>query len=412
MKNQKAVQLLLNEHRRDHGQVVAKLLKRAKRLECMVAFAKTSALDITMTGLEKALAGGLNARFAIGLDFYLTEPGVLRRLLKLSKNHALELYLSNSSATFHPKIYAFQSDILQCSVLIGSANLTYGGLSGNYEASAMIEDANGALMESVIRHFDELVTDEVIVPATKARIDTYEREYEIHDAYRKVAKKRAEQLSRTKTPIYALLREILELMKDDDSEEGFEAQRTRRKYNRRQATTVLENLAARKQVAKQDFLGDYEALIGLFHSGGLHRGKTLVAEHPDLFLAAMADIIDPRNLSPRDAFDVLHRHFSKIPRAGINLLTEILHALDNERFAVMNQNAVSGLALAGITDYPLHPTKEIVDGESYARYCRHADAVRHALGLADFTELDALFNYAYWRQAAIDDDSQYRGGPV
>ena len=31
-------------------------------------------------------------------------------------------------------------------------------------------------------------------------------------------------------------------------------------------------------------------------------------------------------------------------------------------------------------------------------YCEHADAVRRSLGLDDFTELDALFNYAYWRE--------------
>lgn len=128
-----------------------------------------------------------------------------------------------------------------------------------------------------------------------------------------------------------------------------------------------------------------------------------MAEHPDQFLAAVVDIVGKRNLSPNDAFDVLHGHFSEIPGAGINLLTEILHALDNKRFAVMNQNAVSGMMRAGIADYPLHPTKQNVGGGSYARYCHQADGIRRALGLVDFTELDALFNYAYWGQAAEDD---------
>lgn len=69
----------------------------------------------------------------------------------------------------------------------------------------------------------------------------------------------------------------------------------------------------------------------------------------------------------------------------------------------MNQNAVSRLALAGIRDYPLHPTKQNVSAESYARYCEHADTVRRSLGLDDFTELDALFNYAYWRETEEDE---------
>ena len=72
--------------------------------------------------------------------------------------------------------------------------------------------------------------------------------------------------------------------------------------------------------------------------------------------------------------------------------------MNNKRFAVMNQKAVSGLALAGIRDYLLHPTKQNVSAESYARYCGHADTVRRSLGLEDFMDLDALFNYAYWRE--------------
>ena len=40
MQNGKAVQLLLNGEEHGHGHVVEKLLKRAERLECLVAFAK------------------------------------------------------------------------------------------------------------------------------------------------------------------------------------------------------------------------------------------------------------------------------------------------------------------------------------------------------------------------------------
>ncbi|MGF6933781.1 hypothetical protein OKW41_002920 [Paraburkholderia sp. UCT70] len=41
MKDEKAVQLLLNEERQYHRQIVAKPLKRAKRFGCLVTFAKT-----------------------------------------------------------------------------------------------------------------------------------------------------------------------------------------------------------------------------------------------------------------------------------------------------------------------------------------------------------------------------------
>ncbi|RTL18383.1 MAG: NgoFVII family restriction endonuclease, partial [Burkholderiales bacterium] len=130
MKDETAVQLLVNEER-GHGDKLVKLLKQAERLECLVAFAKASALNGLLKSLRKALERGLEARFAIGLDFYLTEPVVLRKLLELTKEHALKLYLSDSSETFHPKIYAFQHS-KGCSVIVGSANFTQGGLYANY----------------------------------------------------------------------------------------------------------------------------------------------------------------------------------------------------------------------------------------------------------------------------------------
>lgn len=404
MKDGKTIQLLLNGERRDHAQILTKQLKRAKRMECLVAFAKTTAFSGMAEELEKALVRGMTARFAIGLDFYLTEPALLRKLLTLSKRHDLKLYLSDSCDTFHPKIYAFQGDA-KCSVLIGSANLTYGGLSGNYEASALIEDADGSLMMSVSQHLDNLIADAVVVPANKSRIDAYERAYVTHDAWRKLAKKRAEKAVRNATPSNELLSETLKLMREDDSELGFAKQQMIRGENWHQAQAMLSALAAHRSGATRSLLHRYEELIALFHSGGLHRGKTRIAEHPIQFLAAVSDIVQQRNLPPGDAFNVLHGHFRAIPRAGINLLTEILHALDNKRFAVMNQNAVSGMMRAGITEYPLHPTKQNVTGESYARYCEQADTVRRTLRLANFTELDALFNYVYWDQAPVSDEA-------
>lgn len=63
------------------------------------------------------------------------------------------------------------------------------------------------------------------------------------------------------------------------------------------------------------------------------------------------------------------------------------------------------LPLSLRSGYPLRPNKQSVGGASYAKYCRQADEVRQALGLTDFTELDALFNYAYWGQAPDDEET-------
>ena len=79
----------------------------------------------------------------------------------------------------------------------------------------------------------------------------------------------------------------------------------------------------------------------------------------------------------------------------VNVITEILHTFDNKKFAVMNQNSVFGMSLANY-NFPEKPSKTSVNAEMYEDFCTKAEAICKYLGLDNFTELDALFNYAYW----------------
>ncbi|QLF92059.1 NgoFVII family restriction endonuclease [Pseudomonas sp. ABC1] len=391
------VQLVVNGEQHAHGDAVVELLGYAHHFECMVAFAKGSALATLLKPLEQALARGMTARVAVGLSFHLTEPALLRKLLYLSTQHAMQLYLSDTNTTFHPKIYAGQAP-QQSTVIVGSANMTAGGLGDNHEASVMINGSDNALFLSVQAQFNQLIADGALVHATKKRVDAYAVEFSIQDAWRKMAKKRADRVSRNDLQDLTVLVDHLNEMKRDDSSHGFAAQQVLRQGNLRLARHQIRALAVPDRDGTRSFLTQYETLINLFHSGGLHRAKTRVASEPARFLAAIADITSQSHLGQAEAFNVLHTHFQHIKGAGINLLTEILHALNHKRYAVMNQNAVTGLAVAGFGGYPVHPTKTNVDGELYARYCQQARSVQKDLGLSSLTELDALFNYVYWQE--------------
>lgn len=394
------VQLLLNEDGQGHGDSIKCLLVKAKQIECMIAFAKMSGLKTTLPILEKSLGSGLKARFAIGLDFYQTDPELLRQLFKLSRRFSLELYLSNSTSTFHPKIYAISYG-KSCTVLIGSANLTGGGLWSNYEASAQVKDLDGALFRSVRSHIDDLVNSSELVEATPKRIAEYERRHLINQAQQRLAKQRTkEAIKRTENKVGAdtqTLSEILHLMREDTSEKGFDASMTLRNSNRARASRKIAEIGNLQKVDPAKFVRHYEELIGYFHSGGLHRGKNIIANSAALFRTAVAALMDEGPLTPGTAYKLLHNHFQHIPRAGVNVITEVLHAIDSQQYAVMNKNAVSGLRLAGIWDFPMEPNKATVSSEEYEHFCQQANVVRKALKLADFSELDALFNYAYWQ---------------
>lgn len=288
--------------------------------------------------------------------------------------------------------------------MIGSANFTRGGLTDNYEASVLIDDPSGAMMSSVIKHFDDLIEEEAIMPASKALIDQYAKDHEINAAWFSLAKRQVSRAVATGDASLDALLNFLRLMKQGGANSDFEVQLKIRRNNLAQAISQLRSIATWRGKSEKDFLTHYDSLIALFHSGGLARAKTRIADHRNNFTKAVAAIVDEPAASPREAFSLLHSHFVKIKGAGINLLTEILHTLDNKRFAVMNQNSVSGLRLAGYDSFPQHPSKSNIDADSYQTYCDHAESTLKALGLSDFTELDALFNYVYWHEDHVDED--------
>lgn len=402
MNTKQDIQLLLNNDDSHHEQDVADMILKAKHLECVVAFAKMSGLKLILENLKKCLVNGLTARFVVGLNFCQSEPEVLKQLLKLSKKHQLKLYLSDDADTdtFHPKIYAVTLEI-GSKVIVGSANLTSGGLRSNYEASTLINDSGNSLMQSVQTYIDGLIENNILVPVTSERIETYERRYLINKAWQKITKRRIQKAiknSGPKSDIYLkTLQEYLQDMKENTSDEGFQLAIASRKANLKAAVKKIFELSTNINLDASSFLAHYEELIGFFHSGGLHRSKREIAKHAKRFQTALAEITLSSKLPPYAAYKLMHEHFVYINGAGVNVITEILHALDNKAYPVMNQNAVNGLKLANIDQFPTMPSKASVKAEHYASFCEQADKLRKDLRLANFTELDALFNYAYWQ---------------
>jgi hypothetical protein len=71
----------------------------------------------------------------IGIDFYQTDPDLLRRLL----NHPrCRVALDICSGTFHPKVFHFQSGPM-ASAIVGSANFTASGIDRNEEMAVLFE---------------------------------------------------------------------------------------------------------------------------------------------------------------------------------------------------------------------------------------------------------------------------------
>lgn len=393
--SKQSVKLLLNRETEGHQDRLLELIDRSKRMECVVAFAKMSGWCEISVALEAGLMRGLRMRITAGLSFYLTEPAFLKAVFKLSQKHGhLQLYIGDTPETFHPKMYAFSTG-RKGTVIVGSANLTSGGFSINYEASAEIDDVDGTLMGQVVAYVDALIEGEVIELATEPMIAAYERKFEINKIHQAVARRRASKAMANTNFDADTLQAALNVLRDDDSENGFAAKVAIRRERRIQANLVMQELIATPPSDSEGFLRGYEALIQQFSSGGLQRGKTRIANNYTHFLEALREAQALKQATPEVAYAALADYFSDISNAGVNVLTEILLALNSERFANMNKNSVAGMERANITQFPERPLKTNVAPQLYAEYCVEADRLRERLGLSDFIELDTLFNHLY-----------------
>jgi HKD family nuclease len=122
----------------------------ADDIKIAVAFVSRRGLAMIEPGLQAALQANSNIEFLVGLDFNATEPKAVQSIYEYSRNNAnFSLYCYASlapPAIYHPKLYAIRSGQEVLSV-IGSSNLTEGGLRKNIEVNVVIE---GNLKEEII----------------------------------------------------------------------------------------------------------------------------------------------------------------------------------------------------------------------------------------------------------------------
>lgn len=101
-----------------------------------VAFVKRSGTQYIRQPLRDFSARA-QVRISVGVDLNGTSTEGLAQLLEATPPGSIFVYRNNGPYTFHPKVYVFKS-AQQAEVLVGSGNLTGGGLFTNYEASLAV----------------------------------------------------------------------------------------------------------------------------------------------------------------------------------------------------------------------------------------------------------------------------------
>ena len=142
------------------GKRLSELLKKAdpnnSSLNIMVAYAHETFLTHIRNSLEKFVDGGGNIEAIIGVDSRGTSKIALSWLLDLLGFKRLYVYHNPGDGTFHPKIFVFKEK-KTAHLLVGSSNLTGGGLSQNFELNLEIElNTRKRLDKSYLTTFEEI----------------------------------------------------------------------------------------------------------------------------------------------------------------------------------------------------------------------------------------------------------------
>lgn len=120
-------------------------LKTATRFQIAMALISESGLDHFAELLDGRLKAGAVGQVLVGTDLP-TSPEALARLIQIQQRHPgnfeLRRYQPAGDSVFHPKIALFRDSRERAVGIVGSSNLTNGGLAQNVEVNVLVDDAS------------------------------------------------------------------------------------------------------------------------------------------------------------------------------------------------------------------------------------------------------------------------------
>lgn len=178
--------------------ILSPAIAKADDVRIAVAFMSQRGLDWLNPAIISALEKNSHLEFLVGLDFNSTHPEALRKLYHYSHtkpNLSLYCYTSfKQSSVYHPKLYIMRlgKEVIG---IVGSSNLTGGGLRGNLEVNMIIE---GNMQDEIISDIYSIYN---IIKFNKRRIVPDEEYIELYSEINHIEKMKNKMFRGDKTLI-------------------------------------------------------------------------------------------------------------------------------------------------------------------------------------------------------------------
>jgi HKD family nuclease len=386
------IQLINNNSEDNHFTIFQQLFKEADEVMIMVAFLKFSGLK----KLEQLLKLPKRCEIIVGANFGLTEPKALNMILKWGKETGKITGFINrldSKEVFHPKMYLFRKG-KEAHIIVGSANLTGGGLVDNNECSLYSKcTTKDGIWKDTKQYFEECCSPEKADPLNERIISLYTGFY----LKQKPANEEIDKFPDVSESLIYDLKNLKSLYnKFDHNEIRIGIKEKEEHYA--EAKKILD-LIASKQHSDEDFRDLLEDLVGkegidgLWYSNGMHRQKTRIYAQQSSFRILIKYIKNNLDNSPQSIYEGAKKIMRNIKGVGPNYVGEIMMTYAPKKLANINRNPITVLRKEGCVNLKDHSQK--FNGQDYNEYNNIVKDIVEKLGLNSMLAADYFFNRIY-----------------
>lgn len=233
------------------------------KFTCLVAFASYGGVTALAPHILRAKTNDVKIKIILGIDQKCTSKEALEEVLSWGVDSYI--YYTLNTNIFHPKVYLFENSDYY-TLIVGSNNLTEGGLVRNVECSLLVQDMQGTSVHSAFYDYWKGIldsTEDNLYAITQELIEQlYEEKIIPSDNERAMAsaEKRAAVSSESKR---------LSIFKSygvQKNPEGFEPKRLKRKIKTKK-TAVLDDATKSTKVIETPVEIGEEVLIAEIGGG-------------------------------------------------------------------------------------------------------------------------------------------------
>lgn len=378
-----------------HANTLKNMLKEAEEVFISVAYLKLSGL----THLRRFFKSQTRFKIIAGANFGITEPEALTEILGHMEpdveDGRIMGYLNNLKSTenFHPKMYLARNGRTGY-MLIGSANLTDGGLEQNNECSLYHEcDIDDQVWKGAIVHFETCIQPDNAHVLTEPIIEEYRQFHDVQEE----AKRQRKKFPKVGLFLHSdidRLKYYLSMQDPAELEKGF----AEKKAHYLEAREVLEHIRT-NELPQHEFVTCIEDLVGktdvkgLWYSNGMFRHKGELFEEQEGFRKLVRVIYESIGNPPAFIFDEAKRVSTEVKGAGPNFIGEMMMTYAPDWLANINQNPITVLREEVKADIKRYSSS--YKGQDYEDYNSLIKRLGTELGLDSMLKMDYFFNIIY-----------------